>query len=503
MKPEVTRLRDRFISTYGDPGKFKQRVDTIHDQVLDVRDKLTTVKELHVQLKLHLDSLTVLSSSIQDEFPDIKNALTNYNEWAKNLEKMASINLLLLQLEVMMTLPALVATSVGTFALAAAGIGALLAVGFAVVDIISSVNEEKKVRNELRDTESKYLKAKSDLESAFTNVEQFQKQFCKTVVAFFRDLSGKGRAYHQSFQSLYSYVVAEYGHSISDCGNKYSKSNLGTLTKLGDQNIQPLINFLAKDIEELRRKIAEIEESNAFLAAITKLVKSDLKSPTTIFRAIKTSKPKFMSKTFVTLWDLLHFIAKQVLPSTPCYWGYNLADIRLGTTTKANYNQASVCNSHEIQTNVETIKQGVSRGYAPCKIFRQVQGQVFRSRYSVVRFIADHVITTSGCYWGYDFATIRSGHSNVKEVDTALINSGLFQTIGYFKASSISAEQVTIARDILCTAHTVCSANWQSFILCHTWKGHDAIKTLGCSGTGNSDTSAVCIPGTQHFETCS
>lgn len=211
-----------------------------------------------MQLKLHLDSLTVLSISIQDEFPDIKNALTNYNDWETNLQKMAAINILLFQFEVVMAMPALVATGVGMFALAAAGLGALLAVGFAVVDIISSVNEEKKVRDELRDTESKYLTAKSDLESAFTNIEQFQKQFCKTVVSFFRDLSGKGREYDQTFQSLYSYIVAEYGHYSSDCGNKYLKSNLGTLTKLSKEKIQPLINFLAKDIEELRRKIAEI-----------------------------------------------------------------------------------------------------------------------------------------------------------------------------------------------------------------------------------------------------
>ena len=502
MKPEVTRLRDRFIRTYGDPGKFKERVDKIHDQTLDIRDKVTTVKDLHVQLQLYLSDITALSSSIRDEFPEFKNALSNYNGWVKNLNKMVAIHLLALQLEVVLTLPALVATSVGSLALAAAGIGALVAVGFAVVDVISSVNEERKVRDELRDTESKYLKAKADLESAFSNVQQFQRTFCTSVIAFYRDLSNKGRTYHNTFQSLYSFISNVYGNSVSYCASRFSRSNLATLTRLSDQYLQPLINFLAKDIEELRRKIAELKEANIFLSGITNMVKSDL-SPSTIFRAIKASKPKFMSNTFNTLWDLLQLIAKQVLPTTSCYWNYNLADIRAGSMTKHNYNQYSICNSREIQTDVTKIKQGVNNGFAPCKIFRQVQGPVFRSRYSVMKFIADHILGSSSCYWGYDLENIRGHVSNAREVDTALINSGLFQTLGYFRVSSISARQISIARHILCRAHNVCTTTWQTFILCQTWRGHDVIKSLGCASPGKADTSSICVPGTQHFETCS
>ena len=461
------------------------------------------MKELHSQLQLHLSDITILSSSIQDEFPEFKNALTHYNDWVKNLRQMAAINILMFELEVAMTLPALVATSVGSFALAAAGIGALVAVGFAVADVVSSVKEEKKVRDELRDTESKYLKAKADLESAFSNIKRFQRKFCSSVIAFYRELSGKGKTYHTTFQSLHAYIRSVYGNSVSDCATRYSRSKLGALTRLSNQYLQPLINFLGNDIEQLHRKISEIKETNMFLSQITNMVKSDVKSPADIFRAAKASKPKIMSKSFNVLWDVLGFIAKQVLPGTSCYWGYNLGDLRGGAMTRTNYYQYPICNSQEIQNDASTIKQGVKNGFAPCKLFRQVQGTVFRSQYSVVKYIADHIIKSSSCYWGYDLESLRKQDSNIKEIDTALINSSLFQKLGYFRVSSISDSQISSARDLLCTAHHVCSTTWQTFILCQTWAGHDVTKSLGCANKKNTDTTFVCVPGTQSLETCS
>ena len=460
------------------------------------------MKELHSKLRLQLSDITVLSSSIQDDFPEFKHALTNYNGWAKNLKQMAAINILMFELEVAMTLPSLVATSVGSFALAAAEIGALVAVGFAVVDVVSSVKEEKKVRDELRDTESKYLKAKSELESAFSNIKQFQRKFCTSVIAFYRDISGKGKTYDKTFQSLHSYIRNLYGNAVSDCTGRYTRSKLGSLTRLSNQYLQPLIKFLGKDIDNLRRKIAEVKETNMFLSEITNMVKSDKKSPAVIFRAIKASKPKAMSKTFTALWDVLSFIAKQVLPTTSCYWGYYLGDIRGGAMTKSNYYQYPVCSSPEINNDVLKIQNGIKTGFAPCKIFRQVQGTIFRSKYSVVKYIADNIIKSSSCYWSYDLNDIRKQNSNAKEINTALINSGLFQILSYFRVSAISERQISSARDILCTAHQVCSTAWQNFILCKTWRGHGATKSLGCDGKTDTDTAFVCVPGALSLETC-
>ena len=410
---------------------------------------------------------------------------------------------MMLKLEIVLTLPGLVATSVGSFALAAAGIGALVAVGFAVVDVVSSVKEEKKVRDQLRDTESKYLKAKSDLDSAFSNVKQFQRKFCSSVIDFYRDLSRKGSTYHSTFKSLHAFITSVYGNSEADCAHRYSRSNLATLTTLSNKYLQPLINFLANDIEELRRKITEVEETRIFLSEVTNMVKSDNESPTAIFRAIKASKPKAMGKTFTTLWDLLSFIAKQVLPETHCYWGYNLRDIRSGSMNKNNYLKYPICNSAEIQTDVTKIKQCVDAGFAPCKIFRQIQGTVFRSKYSVIKFIAEHILKTSNCYWGYNLENLRNEDSNENEIDTAVINTTLFQTLSYFMTGQINTDQLSSARNILCSAHQVCSTAWQNFILCQTWKSHDVIHSLGCAVTENSSASSVCIPAiTQNFESC-
>ena len=239
------------------------------------------------------------------------------------------------------------------------------------------------------------------------------------------------------------------------------------------------------------------------------MVKEDKESPIAVFRAITASKPKFMDKTFTTLWDLLLFIAKQVLSTTECYQSYNLGRIRAGSMTRDNYKQHPVCYSGDIQTDIAKIRQGVSSGFAPCKIFRQVKSPAFRSQYSVIKYIAGHILETSMCYWGYDLEDIRNDDSDVhdlREIDTALINTVLFQTLGYFGMNSvISTYQINSARHVLCTSYRVCSTTWQTFILCKTWSGHDVIKSLGCATIGVADrSSAVCVPGTQqHFETCS
>ena len=478
-------------------------------QSLDTRGNVTTVQELHGQLQLHLSEMNNLSNSIPDEFPELKYefAISNYITWMEQAELGWRIGLPSFLFGVAFAIKGFAKSAVEACELAFAGIGALLAVGVAVVDIISSVKEEKKVRDELRDTESKYMKVKADLDTAFSNIKEFQKTFCSSVIAFYRDLSSKGRSYDKTFESLHSYIVEGYGDSLDDCETKYGYSNLETLTKLGDNFLKPLNEFLSKYIEELRTKITEVKERNLFFSEITKMVKEENKSPIVIFRAITASKPKFMDKTFTSLWDILLFIAKQGLPTTECYQGYNLGHIRAGSMTKENYNQYPVCYSRDIQTDITKIRQGVNSGLAPCRIFRQVQSDAFRSQYSVIKYIAGHILDTSKCYWGYDLEDIRNDDSDahdLREIDTALINSDLFQTLEYFRDHTvISTDQINSARHILCTSNHVCSTTWQTFILCQTWKGHDVTKSLGCATRGVADRSShVCIPDTELYETC-
>ena len=139
LKPEVTNLRNKFISTYGDPGKFKDRVERIHDQTLDIRDKVTTVKELHAEIQLHLSEIAGLSGSIQDDFPEFKDVLKNYNVWIEKAKLEWRIAVPVFELEIALAIRTLAQTAVTACTLATAGLGALVALGFAVVDIVSSV----------------------------------------------------------------------------------------------------------------------------------------------------------------------------------------------------------------------------------------------------------------------------------------------------------------------------------------------------------------------------
>ena len=486
-------------------------MDKIQHQSEDTREKLAKVRELHSEFKLRLSEITDMTSSIPNDIAEFKGVLLNYKNWMKGVVDSLDFKGLAIVTEVgvLAVERLLEGTAVESCLLAFAGIGALAAIALGAVDIVNNVKAEKQMRDQLRETESKYMKVKSDLDTAFTSIKAFQKNFCTTAIAFFRDVSSKGKAYHKTFQSLYSYIAQNYGESINDCSTKFGYTKLETLAHLSDNLLQPLLKFLDKDIEELRTKIAEIDETNRYFSTITEMVKQDEMSPIAIFRAITAEKPEFIGDTFSDLWDLLLFIAKKVLPETDCYHGYNLGFIRAGIMTKDNYEQHDLCYSEDIKTDVTMITEGVYSGRAPCRMFQDVQSAGFRSRYSVIKYIADHILSDSRCYWGYDLESVRKDVSDVhdlREIDTADINRQLFSTLYYIRDSYDGSmeEMLELGRKALCNDYHVCSTTWQTFIMCEAWKGHVSIEILGCNTRRVADRTPLCVPDDGHsYETCS
>lgn len=497
----MTRLRDKFLSQYGDPEKIAALVDTIHDNVLDTKDKIMTVKQLHTKLRGLLSNVSQDHGSFIRNIPNMKSLLTELKLWEESIWKSVEMDLTMIGLEVLATVVTVAAkTAASVYALALAGFGLVVAIGLGISDVVKSVKEERSIRDQLRKAQSKLIRAKKDINIAFRNMKTFQKQFCKVVITFLRDIASKGKDYDNTFFNLYNFISKTYGKSENGCRrvSVYSKSNLNTLKMLNTQYIQPLLQFLSLDIVDLKKRIIEIEEHQLFFMELNTRIVTKQLSPRKLYGFLKRHKPIMVNKMFVTLFDLLKYIGG-VHPNMTCYWGTNLDSIRNNEVTDKNYLQSPVCDCPEINKFTQKLKTGVHQNIAPCKLATQVQSSVFNCNYRVIKFIADVILSNESCYWGYDLTNLRNQH-NPLEINNGVVDSHLFLSLQFFVSSKIDTNNITMVRTLLCTKHEVCSNDWQNFLLCLVWNLPD--PNLVCTKSKILRTGPQCIPDDKRFQSC-
>ncbi|XP_063447745.1 uncharacterized protein LOC134727298 [Mytilus trossulus] len=496
LLPSLKKDKERFLTLYGQPKEFESVVDKIHDQIQIIQERIIKIPELHTTLNISLSSLVQTYSSMKHDFPQLNNFLSHYDDWLSSVLSAAGNDVAMLPMEVLMAMPALVAESATSMALAMSGIGAVLSFAFGIVDVVSSVLDEKKVRNQLQSNKNVLIRARTKLDRAFNDMKSFQNKFCQYVVKYLEELSGKGKQYEFTFRLLNFFIVRTYGHSHNRCSNSaiVALSNPRNLKTLQQHYLQPIVNKLSGNIESLKHKIVEVKETKAFLDEINRKVKQQHQDPVVIFRFIKSNMPVITKKMFSNLFDLLKFISKYVLPTKSCYWGQNLDQIRRGLTTVHNYMSVPVCSSNELSLMSNAIKTAIHNHEAVCKIYRQVRGSVFRNKYQTVRFIADNLLPTEHCYWGYDLDDIR-GTPNTTEVSNAKVDSSLLSTLHNLN----SVGQIVLARNMMEGMYSIHSTKWQDFLLCHVWKNPSVLRDLHCT---SFTASSTCIPTASSFQSC-
>ncbi|KAK3098324.1 hypothetical protein FSP39_018418 [Pinctada imbricata] len=502
LKPEVLRLKNSFERKYGNISQYKSAVDDMVEFVMDINKRLIRIKELHQSMDAGLAELVKNLGKIPEQFPDLGDALETYREWMKNLKVGNIVNIIMLPIELGLTiiyLPALISASASLSILATAGVGAVLAIGFAAYDIITSVREEKRLKERLERAKSEYLKAKEKFLEAFEKMKEFQKKFCETTIYFLRELSKAGIHYHPLFANLYNFINTTYVSSPEYCYLEYifSRSSINTIDTIKNM-LSPLSDYLEMNENDLKESIRDVKEMNQFDEQINVKVTKDKEEPSELFNFVKGRQPKLVEKRFKTLYDLLVYISFNSLNTTSCYWGWNLAGIRSGSLTQMNYTKSAICASPQILSLTWTIWFKVSENVIPCSIFRLVHGGIFKTRYSVLRYIADHILPTVGCYWGHDLKTVRTSVENT-EVENSKISSSMFDILKFLSAEGIDASMVGQARKILCGQHKVCSKTWQDFLMCVTWNNDAANKLFRCS---NVPKGPKCIPPQTPHQKC-
>lgn len=480
LKPQLERMNRDFWEKYGDVDKIKEAASDILTYAMDIKDGLITINDFRNQTKYLFSKLT---DDLAFASPNGQAVLENYKLYLESLENIEGEDLVKYILPnagaSIVAIVSAVTVSVSAASLAFNVAGAALSVVGMIVVIVISKKEERELRDKLYKAKSDFIKAKQQIREAEEKMVRFQKAFCRGVLVYLSKLSARGYYYHETFKNLYSKLASLNVYSEDSCNNLnvYSSSKATVLEDLRDKYIFQLKKYVSDYVKEIESVQVNIIATRRLLEYIKKKVKIDRIRPSTLFGTINSYGTDILKESFPNLFDLLKHISIKLVPTTDCYWGYNLRLIRLGTVTRNNFLHSALCQSSEMSDMDRFIREKIALGINPREIFERVKGFEFRNKYLLVRFIADHILPESKCYWGYDLESARKSR-NERELETAKISRGLFTFMKTW--TNKSPQGVEELKNILCSVFLVCNTEWQTLLMCSAF-GETRVLQLSCT----------------------
>lgn len=480
LKPQLERMNRDFWEKYGDVDKIKEAASDILTYAMDIKDGLITINDFRNQTKYLFSKLT---DDLAFASPNGQAVLENYKLYLDSLENIEGEDLVKYILPnagaSIVAIVSAVTVSVSAASLAFNVAGAALSVVGMIVVIVISKKEERELRDKLYKAKSDFIKAKQQIRKAEEKMVRFQKAFCRGVLVYLSKLSARGYYYHETFKNLYSKLASLNVYSEDSCNNLnvYSSSKATVLEDLRDKYIFQLKKYVSDYVKEIESVQVNIIATRRLLEYIKKKVKIDRIRPSTLFGTINSYGTDILKESFPNLFDLLKHISIKLVPTTDCYWGYNLRLIRLGTVTRNNFLHSALCQSSEMSDMDRFIREKIALGINPREIFERVKGFEFRNKYLLVRFIADHILPESKCYWGYDLESARKSR-NERELETAKISRGLFTFMKTW--TNKSPQGVEELKNILCSVFLVCNTEWQTLLMCSAF-GETRVLQLSCT----------------------
>lgn len=480
LKPQLERMNRDFWEKYGDVDKIKEAASDILTYAMDIKDGLITINDFRNQTKYLFSKLT---DDLAFASPNGQAVLENYKLYLDSLENIEGEDLVKYILPnagaSIVAIVSAVTVSVSAASLAFNVAGAALSVVGMIVVIVISKKEERELRDKLYKAKSDFIKAKQQIREAEEKMVRFQKAFCRGVLVYLSKLSARGYYYNETFKNLYSKLASLNVYSEDSCNNLnvYSSSKATVLEDLRDKYIFQLKKYVSDYVKEIESVQENIIATRRLLEYIKKKVKIDRIRPSTLFGTINSYGTDILKGSFPNLFDLLKHISIKLVPTTDCYWGYNLRLIRLGTVTRNNFLHSALCQSSEMSDMDRFIREKIALGINPREIFERVKGFEFRNKYLLVRFIADHILPESKCYWGYDLESARKSR-NERELETAKISRGLFTFMKTW--TNKSPQGVEELKNILCSVFLVCNTEWQTLLMCSAF-GETRVLQLSCT----------------------
>ena len=473
LKPRVEAKQAAFRAKYGDASVFKENAVSCYGKANTLRSLLVSIQELY-------DEMGVYTSAALDVLKNIPNldfdfafdfAVQAHDQYQSSLNKQAQIGFIVLHIEVMLAAFTIATTTVvTTAALAFAAVGAVVAIFVAVAEIIRSVEQEREIRDTLRDNKRQLEEAERDIDSATTGMVNLQKSFCKDILVPLNRVavaasphSDAYRNFKSSMESAGTFVTEE-----SVC-NQERKFGAITGSFLKDTMLSKLDSIIAStrsELSVLRGQVEKAKELNAFAQTLKNEVITYAKKPTAIYDFVVQHKPSMLNTLFGSLFELYVYLAKTPLQSRTCYWGVSLEPFRSGAATASNYQSASVvepCGSPEITDLTTAIAQDVANNLRPCRIVQRGYDAFIHDVSGLMRYLANGPLSSQRCYWGYDLAAIRAGSLTDAQLNDADFD---YYAIDFLSWELVDADSLAFLRSDWCTNNAVCNDAWLKFVLC-------------------------------------
>ncbi|XP_021374440.1 uncharacterized protein LOC110463862 isoform X2 [Mizuhopecten yessoensis] len=377
--------------------------------------------------------------------------LTHYQEWLQDTSIAYVMGLFESGFEFLILFNLMVSTVTQTTAMILSGLVFVLGIVTSESVLLNQITEERNVRDKLRQNKISLEHAIDVMEKNKRQIELFKLKYIEQIV---NPLQSLVAPFQKEFPSLHLYL-----QNLNNTKNiKYR------YTRDINSHLQKLISFIERDLERADSIIRQYELFNATLNVLKNDI-ADKKQPINIITKIhdiyhNTSLPTIFNSTF----DLLQYIAVNLTTNvSSCYWGIRMDLIRSGVLGRNTYTSVPLCWSPELGEHERTIRTNVIQTIAPCRIFRQLEGEIFNSMSKLIKFIADFILPNKDCYWGYDLVYIRNASRPLPVLESMQLHYKTFLYIDVAMHFNVSTSKVF---QEMCESYGICKQMWQKFVFC-------------------------------------
>ena len=162
-----------------------------------------------------------------------------------------------------------------------------------------------------------------------------------------------------------------------------------------------------------------------------------------------------------TFEEFMRFLANASLPSSTCYWGYNLNNVKAASSGALR--RDTLCDCRELTDMItDYVNVNVANSKPVCYILSKQLNSPFNTNYLIVRYIADYLMPDAACYYGYNLDMIRSGDLDANAINSVKLDNSVTSMLANYKSSNLRR----VAEGTLCDNYRICNVQWKRYLMC-------------------------------------
>ncbi|XP_060063537.1 uncharacterized protein LOC132543996 [Ylistrum balloti] len=430
LKPRANTLRSELRKQLNDFEQMSSQLEETKEHYID----------LAKWIKPMMDPLK--NTSLSEMGYNVSPELTSYRDWHNSNSIRYIINLFGSGMEFLLfykvvTKPAMLVFSTVTF-----GLG----IALSAYDIYDQVQQEKETLDKLKQQKSDVTKTIDIMERDIRQIENFKSKYRDEIVKPLQSLLDN--YFPNQFKSFRVYLkklnnIKNINHRFTYHMNVHLNNTINDIKMNTNETINSR-NLYQNALEEINKGIAKKMTPTQIITTIHMIYNS-------------TSLPTEFKSTF----NLLRYLAVNFTSVGYCYWGISMDRIRSGEVDMDT--SGPLCQSPELEDDERDILANVNKTVAPCRILRQMKGDIFDSMFKLIKFIADFILPDKDCYWGYDLVYLRNTSKTSSAFNKMELDYRVYLYLNEAMTRNLSTPSVFNG---LCQIFKICDQRWQTFVYC-------------------------------------